>query len=154
MAAPPTPPPLTTARAFDFNLRLLPPPPPHPPPPPPPRGGGRQGGDGTHEEDQPKGELEDRDVADWAADRDVGQRAQRWVLAADRGVPGPQEVDLHRNAPQEGEHVDDRAPAAELERRRLLGPAAEPGAEDCDVAQDIREIDHPGRADRDDARAG
>src|SRR6267143_286932 len=156
MAAPPTPPPMTTARAADFNSR------PSPRPSPQKGGGGdcyvlsgaglgRLDGrclgrvalrqhviDDTNEQDQPKGELEYGNVGERTADRDVWQRAERRVLAADGSISRPQEVDLHGDAPDEGEDVDDRAPLAQLEGRGFLGPATEAGDEDGEVAEDVR----------------
>src|SRR5579864_402460 len=106
-----------------------------------------------YEHDDPEGELVDRDIAQESRDRDVGQSAQRWVLTADRSVARPQEVDLHGDAPHEAKDVEGYSPTPQLERRGLLGPALEPGAKNCEVAQDVREVDHPGRADGDGARA-
>src|SRR6202030_3283268 len=93
--------------------------------------------DDAHHKDQSKGEFIDGDSTDKAADGDVRERAHGRVLGADRGVAGPEEVDLHRNAPDQSEDVDDEAPLAELERGRLLWPAAEPGDEDGEVAEDV-----------------
>src|ERR1700745_3396119 len=106
-----------------------------------------------YEDDDPEGELVNRDIAQESRDRDVRQSAQRWVLTADRSVARPQEVDLHGDAPDKAKDVEGNAPAAQLERRGLLRPAPEPGAKNREVAQDVREVDHPGRADGDGARA-
>src|SRR5467141_2932229 len=170
MAAPPTPPPMTTARASVLTrtpLSTL-----------PPCGGrglvqlrsgrglgrlnrrglggvalGQHVVDDAHEQDRPKSELEHRDRADRAADRHVRQSAERRVLSADRGVARPQEVDLHGDSPHKGEDVDDRSPLAELEGSRFFGPALQPGKKDGDVAEDVGEVDHPGRTDGNGARA-
>src|SRR5712691_10070909 len=122
MDAPPTPPPMTTARAWLLKRSL----------------GGRFSGcdfrrarhpvlrervvDGADDDDHPDGRFEDRDVAEEARDAEVGQSAQRWVARAAR----PQEVDEHAAAPHEAEDVDEQAPAPELERRAVLRPALRP----------------------------
>src|SRR5689334_13498415 len=154
MDAPPTPPPMTTARAWVLKSSLGACLRGH-------RGRGRrrvslgeEPVDEAHDDDQGKRELVDRDVGEETRDGDVWQGAQRWVLATDRRVARPQEVDLHRYAPGETKDVDDQSPAAELERCVVLWPALEPGQQDGDVAEDVGQVDHPGRADGDQAGAG
>src|SRR5229473_3853401 len=92
--------------------------------------------DDTDEQDQRKGELEHGDVGERTANRDVWQRTERRVLAANGSISRPQEIDLHGNAPYQGEDVDDRAPLAQLEGRSFLRPATETGDEDGQVAED------------------
>src|SRR5689334_11790213 len=70
--------------------------------------------DQADDEDQPECELVDGDVAEEPGHGDVGERAERWVLAADRRIARPQEVDLHRHAPDQAGDVDRHTPAAEL----------------------------------------
>src|SRR6266851_1924763 len=152
MDAPPTPPPMTTARAWVLKSSLgacL----------PDCRGRIRHCPLRDHpvnkpdDDDRREGELIDRDVAEESRDGDVGQGAERWVLATYRRVARPEEVDLHRDAPGETEDVDDHSPAAELEGCAVLRPALQPGQQDGDVAEDVREVDHAGRSDCCRARA-
>src|SRR2546429_5528667 len=79
--------------------------------------------DEPNQDDHAKRELVDRNVAEEVWDRDLGQSAERRVLAAHRGVPRPQEVDLHRDAPNKAEEVYDRAPPARTEMSPLLRPS-------------------------------
>src|SRR5438477_11609888 len=81
--------------------------------------------DQADEQDQAERELVDRDVGQEPGDCDIRQGAERRVLAADYSVARPQEVDLHRDAPDKARDVDGHAPASELERRVLLGPSLE-----------------------------
>src|SRR5689334_19657724 len=113
MDAPPTPPPMTTARACCFKSCLgagL-------------RGRGRCRGyralsevpvDGADEKDGAERELEDRNAAEHAGDVRV-KGVERRVLSADRRIARPQEVDLHRDAPYQAKDVHPEAPLAELE---------------------------------------
>src|SRR5439155_22509957 len=78
--------------------------------------------DEPNQDDHAKRELVDRNVAEEVWDRDLGQGAERRVLAAHRGVPRPQDVDLHRDAPDKAEYVDAASPLAQTEWSRLLGP--------------------------------
>src|SRR5437762_9901380 len=78
--------------------------------------------DDADDQDHRKRRLEERETSDWSKVGEVRQAAYRRVLVADREVSRPQEVDLHRDAPDQPEDVDDQSPLAELERRRLLWP--------------------------------
>src|SRR2546423_8131984 len=55
--------------------------------------------DQADEQDQAERELVDRDVGQEPGHRDVREGAERRVLAADRNVARPQEVDLHGDSP-------------------------------------------------------
>src|SRR6266550_2829552 len=54
------------------------------------------------------------------------------------------DVDDHHAAPNEGEDVDDRAPAPEREPGALVRPALAAGNEDAEVTQEVAEVDHSG----------
>src|SRR5205814_5492120 len=82
----------------------------------------------------------------------VRQGADWRVLVADRQIPWPEEVDLHRNAPDESEDVDPQSPLAELEGRGPLRPTLQPREQNREVAEDGGEVEHAGRADRNEAR--
>src|SRR2546421_3084394 len=129
MDAPPTPPPMTTARACFLKrslgacLRR--------------RDAGLADlslGDGpvddTDQQDEPQGELKQWDIANEARECDVRKRAHRWVLSTDRRVPRPQEVDLHRDTPDQAEDVDPESPLAELEWSWVLWPTLQPRQKD------------------------
>src|SRR4051812_3300268 len=60
------------------------------------------------------------------------------------------DVHDHEAAPDEGEHVDDRPPAAEREERLPLRPAPAPRHEDAQVAQEVAQVDGSGRGDGED----
>src|SRR5439155_22178421 len=66
----------------------------------------------------------------------------------------PGEVDEHPAAPEKPDGRDWNTPLAERERCRRAGPAAQPGTDDSEIADEVAEIDHPGRRDCDDRRAG
>src|SRR5262245_34786052 len=84
--------------------------------------------DSADQQDDRERRLVDRKVADQSLDaqgastREVRQDAQRWVLPAGAEITRPQEVDLHRDAPDKSEDVYDHAPGAELERSCVLRP--------------------------------
>src|SRR5712692_279536 len=105
--------------------------------------------DGAHDHDDRQGSLENRDIA---------QRPGDWVWQGTEGRVAqgtrPEEVDDHGPAPDQRQHVDDGAPAAQLEGGFGLGPPLETGAQDCEVAEQVRGIDHPGGGDGDDPGAG
>src|SRR5207237_8008890 len=153
MDAPPTPPPMTTARALVLKSSL---------------GACLRGGRGRmrrgplrdhpvdkpDDDDRPEGELVNGDVAEKSRDGDFRESAERWVLTADHRVARPEEVDLHEDAPDEAEDVDDQPPLSELERSIFLRPPSQPSQEDRYVAQAVRHVDHAGRADGDQGCAG
>src|SRR5260370_24741852 len=91
------------------------------------------------DEDDGEGELVDRDVPDCALDAEgsrtggVRERAERRVLAADRGVSGPQEVDFPRPAPDATEDVDYHSPLSKAAPRLVSLSALQPGSQDRDV---------------------
>src|SRR6267378_7844033 len=102
---------------------------------------GREVVDRADDDDYTDYRLEDWDIADRGWDRDVRQCADRGILVPGCEVARPQEVDLHRDAPDKPEDINDRAPAAELEWSVFLRPALEARAQDGDVSQDVREVD-------------
>src|SRR3989449_9977479 len=111
MDAPPTPPPMTTARACFLKrslgacLRR--------------RDAGVGGSplrddpvDKTHDQDHRERGLEQWDASDRPEVGKVRQTAHRRVLVADREVSRPEEVDLHSDTPDQAEDVDPEAPLA------------------------------------------
>src|SRR5207244_10094859 len=58
-------------------------------------------------------------------------------------------VNEHPAAPGERQDVDRQAPAAERERRLRPRPAAQAGPEQREVPDQVAQVDHPGRGDRD-----
>src|SRR5437899_11559443 len=111
MDAPPTPPPMTTARACFLKrylgacLRR--------------RDAGVEGSplrdrpvDETHDQDHRERGLKQGDASDRPEVGKVRQAAHRRVLVADREVSRPEEVDLHGDTPDQAEDGDPEAPLA------------------------------------------
>src|SRR5438270_13636098 len=81
--------------------------------------------DQADEQDQAERELVDRNVGQEAGHCDIRERAERRVLAPDQSIARPQEVDLHRDAPDKARDVDRQTPASKPEGRVLPGPSLE-----------------------------
>ncbi len=56
------------------------------------------------------------------------------------GIRPDADVDDHQPAPDQGEDVEDGAPAAQVEPGALVRPTAAAGGEDADVAEEVAEI--------------
>ncbi len=77
------------------------------------------------------------------------RRPSRAPVAEQRAVRPQRDVDDHQAAVDEGQDVDELAPATEAEPGLLVRPAAEPGREDAGVAHEVGDVDQAGRRDRD-----
>ena len=69
-------------------------------------------------------------------------------VAEQLGRRPQRDVDEHDRAPDEGEDVDRHPPPPEAEPRRLVRPAAAARDQQADVAQEVAQVDQPGRRDR------
>src|SRR3954452_19859345 len=123
--------------------------------------------DGSGQDDRADEGLEDRPrrqpLLDLAADLDerVDERVRPGITqvvpedAEQARVRPERDVDDHQPAPDQREDVEDRPPAAEREPGAAVRPTPGSREEDAEVAEEVRDIDHPGRPDRDiDRRAG
>ena len=104
--------------------------------------------DGAEDQDRAEHRPQDRDLVE-EVDAEVEHPVGLLGLRVRRHAV-PHEVDQHRAAPHEREDVDEHPPAAERERHlAALEEAAPPRLQDRQVGEDVGQVDHPARRDRD-----